>query len=68
MKNIIEDIKKSTYYQHKSLTSSLELCQILPEDKKFILLQNRINTKTILTHLKRLENRFIFKKQRKEDN
>lgn len=62
MREIIADIKKSMLYQHKSLTQALDLCKIEPSDKKFVLIQNRINTRTNLINLKRLEDRFIFKK------
>lgn len=62
MKEIMADIKQSMLYQHKSLVKALDSCKMSQEDKRFILVQNRINTKTSLIHLKRLEDRFIFKK------
>lgn len=63
MKKIIDDIKKSILYQHKSLIGALDMCKMSPEDKKFVLLLNKTNTRTNLTNLQRLESRFIFKKR-----
>lgn len=60
MKQILNDIKQSVLYQHKALTKAVDTCQA----DKFILLQNRVNVRTILTNLKRLEDKFIFKKHR----
>lgn len=60
-KDIIKELKKSVLYQHKSLTQAVGTCQA----DKFILLQNRINVRTILTNIRTLENHFIFKKKEK---
>ena len=58
MRAIIEDIKKAVLDQHKALTKAVDICKA----DKFILLQNRINTRNILINIRRLEDRFIFKK------
>lgn len=63
-KEIIEDIRKAVLYQHKALTKSVDICKA----NKFILLQNSVNTRTILVHLKRLEDNFIFKKSSKRSS
>ena len=60
MKSILEDIKKAVLYQHKALTKAVDICKA----DKFILFQNRINTRNILINIKKLEDRFIFKKHR----
>lgn len=59
-KEIIQDIKKAVLYQHKALTKAVDTCKA----DKFILLQNRANTRNILTNIRRLEDKFIFKKYR----
>lgn len=55
MREIIANIKKSILYQHKSLTKALEGCKISQTDKRFILILNRMNTRTNLIYLKILE-------------
>ena len=60
MKSILEDIKKAVLYQHKALTKAVDICKA----DKFILFQNRINTRNILINIRKLEDRFIFKKHR----
>lgn len=60
IKENIQEIKKAVLYQHKALTKAVDTCKA----DKFILLQNRINTRTILINLKKLEDLFVFKKHR----
>lgn len=58
MKQIFTELRKAVLYQHKSLTKAVYTCNA----DKFILQINRLNTRTILSHISILENRFIFKK------
>lgn len=60
IKENIQDIKKAVLYQHKALTKAVDICKA----DKFILIQNRINVRTILINLKKLEDLFIFMKHR----
>ena len=58
MKQILTELREAVLYQHKALTKAVYTCNA----DKFILQINRLNTRCILSHLNRLENRFIFKK------
>ena len=60
MKQIFTELRKAVLYQHKSLTKAVYTCNA----DKFILQINRLNTRTILSHISILENRFIFKKRK----
>ncbi len=57
IKETIQDIRKAVLYQHKDLTKAVDTCK----SDRFILNQNRINVRNILTNLKRLEDLFVFK-------
>lgn len=58
---IIMDIKKAVCFQHKALTKAIDICKA----DKFILKQNRLATRNILTNIERLEDKFIFKKTKR---
>lgn len=59
MQKAVRDLKCAILHQHKSLTKAVDTCNA----DKFVKQLNRINTKTMLVNLKRIENLLFFRKE-----